>query len=232
MSRATVERAGPTPVVTSDAPVFLVGAGPAAAADLRLGQSVARELVAADGGARALIEAGVLPNAVIGDMDSLTDELRARIPTEVVYPITDQDSTDFEKCLTRIDAPLVLAAGFSGGRMDHLLAVFNAMVRHPQRRCVLVGPDDIGLLVPPVLEMAIPAGATVSLFPLAPVAVQSQGLHWPVAGLPFRPDGQVGTSNRAVGPVELTCDGPGMLLFLPRDLLGVLLEALAVAPRW
>lgn len=232
MNRATTDRAGPIPIVTSDAPVFLVGAGPVTATDLQLGRSAAGEVVAADGGACALIEAGITPCAVIGDMDSLTDAPRARIPAEAVHRIADQNSTDFEKCLTRIDAPLVLAAGFSGGRMDHLLAVFNALVRHPRRRCVLIGPEDIAVLVPPVLHVAVPEGATVSLFPLAPVSVQSRGLQWPVAGLPFRPDGQIGTSNRALGPLELTCDGPGMLLFLPRDLFGVLVDALAGAPRW
>lgn len=232
MSRATTERPGPTPVVISDAPVFLVGAGPVTAADLQLGTRAAGEVVAADGGAEALIEVGITPRAVIGDMDSLADALRARIPADAVHRIDDQDSTDFEKCLTRIEAPLVLAAGFSGGRMDHLMAVFNAMARHPGRRCVLIGPEDVAVLLPPVLHVKVPDGATVSLFPLAPVSVQSQGLHWPVAGLPFRPDGQIGTSNRALGPVELTCDVPGMLLFLPRDLFGVLLDALNDTPRW
>lgn len=232
MSPATADPDKPEPVVASDGPVLLVGAGPVAAQDLKYVHSLAPTAVAADGGASALLDAGFSPQAVIGDMDSLTDQVRARVPPEALHPLSDQDSTDFEKCLTRIKAPLVLAIGFSGGRMDHLLAALNAMVRHPRRRCMLVGPEDIAVLLPPTLELSLPEGAPVSLFPLAPVSAQSRGLQWPVAGLRFRPDDQIGTSNRATGLVDLRCNHPGMLLFLARDHLGQLLAALDSAPRW
>ena len=51
--------------------------------------------------------------------------------------------------------------------------------------------------------------------------MRSEGLRWPVAGLDFRPDGRIGTSNAALGgPVRIGFDAPRMLVVLPSDLLG------------
>lgn len=145
---------------------------------------------------------------VIGDFDSLDAASRAAIPPQRLYPVAEQDSTDFHKCLTRIAAPLVLAVGFSGGRMDHLLAVFNVLVRLPQRRCIVLGSDDLCVLVPPRLALDLDVGTPVSLFPMAPLSAASQGLQWPLDGLPLAPDGQSATSNRAIGALRLAPQAP------------------------
>ena len=141
--------------------------------------------------------------------------------------MAEQETTDFEKCLTRIDAPAVLAVGFAGHRMDHTLAVWNALVRHADRRCVVIGAGDIAFLAPERLRLDIPAGTRLSLFPLAPVTGQGSGLAWPIDGLDFAPDGRIGTSNRADGPVDLTFSAPRMLVLLPRRCLDAALAALS-----
>ncbi len=219
-------------IVAADSAVTLVGGGPVSVADLHEALRLAPQLVAADGGAAACLAAGAVPEAVIGDMDSLDLAARARLPAAALHPIPEQDSTDFEKCLTRIEAPLIIALGFGGGLLDHTLAVLNAMARHPARRCVLMNPRDAVCLVPPRLEVDLPAGTRVSLFPMAPAAGTSEGLHWPIDGIDFAPDGRSGTSNRATGPVELTTRAPGLLLILPRNAGDALLCALATAPGW
>lgn len=232
MSRTTVDPPGVVPVLSAQDPVLLVGAGPVVPEDLKAARGFCQRIVAADGGAVALHAAAIRPDAVIGDMDSLPRAVQAQLDHRTLHPVAEQDSTDFEKCLTRIDAPLVLAVGFSAGRMDHLLSVINAMVRHPKRRCILVGSADVGLQLPPSLHVPLDPGTTVSLFPLAEMTVTSRGLHWPTAKVQFRPDGQVGTSNRATGPVELATPAPGMLLFVPRNNLGLMVLALKAAPGW
>ncbi|MEM1361541.1 MAG: thiamine diphosphokinase [Pseudomonadota bacterium] len=224
--------AEPDPVLRTEEPVLLVGAGPIQGEDLSEITELVGPLIAADGGAAKLIDAGLMPDAVIGDMDSLLPEMLERLCASQLFPVAEQDSTDFEKCLTRIDAPLIFALGFTAGRMDHLLAVLNTMIRHPDRRCLLVGPEDVGLVLPPRLKLLLAPDTPVSLFPMRDVTVDDIGLTWPLTGLSFRPDGQIGTSNRATGPVTLVASGPGMLLFLPRKELAHLLEALHVAPKW
>ena len=219
------------PVLSSDLPVVLVGGGPVTAGDMAEARACAGAVVAADGGADRALALGVRPSAVIGDLDSLSAAARAALGC-AVHGVAEQDSTDFEKCLVRIAAPLVIAVGFAGGRLDHALAVFNALARHPARRCVVLAEREVIVLAPPRIALGLAAGTRVSLFPLAPVTGRSAGLYWPIDGIGFAPGGIIGTSNRAEGPVDLAFDGPGMLLMLPRRCLGALMAGLAAAPGW
>ncbi|MEM8554664.1 MAG: thiamine diphosphokinase [Pseudomonadota bacterium] len=219
-------------LVQSDEPVTLVGAGPVKLIELNTVLALAPVPVAADGGASHILAAGIMPDQVIGDFDSLDLSTHGAIPVDRLHHVAEQDSTDFHKCLSRIEAPVTLAVGFTGGRMDHLLAVFNVLVRLPERRCIVVGPEDVCVLAPPRLEIDLPKDTTVSLFPMAPVTAQSDGLNWPVDGLEFEPHGQIGTSNHCTGPLTLTVDAPKMLLLAPKAHLGRLMDALKRAPTW
>jgi thiamine pyrophosphokinase len=189
-------------------------------------------LVAADGGADRALAAGHMPVAVIGDFDSLSARARDLVPAARQHPIAEQDTTDFDKALRSVAAPFVLALGFSGARIDHGLAAFNTLLRHPQRPCIVLGATDAVFLCPPRLTLRLPPGDRLSLFPMGPVSGESEGLRWPIAGLRFSPDGQVGTSNEVSAPrVTLAFDAPRMLAILPRGRLDAVLSALLNAPQ-
>ncbi len=126
-------------IVRSDVPVTLLGAGRVEADDLALALSHAPVLVAADGGAAHALDRGLMPRAVIGDMDSMPDAVRQAIPADRLHKIEEQDSTDFDKALCSIAAPLVLGVGFLGDRLDHQLAAMSALVRQAAQRCILIG---------------------------------------------------------------------------------------------
>ncbi|MCV6586111.1 MAG: thiamine diphosphokinase [Marinibacterium sp.] len=221
-------------IVQSDTPACLVGGGPVLPGDIADAQALAPLMVAADGGARALLDAGVMPDAVIGDLDSLDPATRAAIPATRVHLIAEQNSTDFDKALRSIAAPVVIGLGFLGARIDHQLAALNTLHARADRACLLVGDTEIVLHLPPRLSLPTRSGDTVSLFPLAPVTGRSDGLHWPIDGITLAPGGMSGTSNRACGPVELVLDGPGCLGIVPRHLLAPLVRTLGQpdAARW
>lgn len=214
-------------IVQSQEPVTLLGASTDYHAGLDESLRLAPRLVAADGGAAAALARGLMPEAVIGDFDSLPDTLRARIPPDRLYHIAEQDSTDFDKALRRIAAPLVLAVGFTGQRLDHELAVYNALVRNAARRAIVIGEHDICFHLPGPVALRLAPGSRVSLFPLARLRCDSSGLRWPTGAIAFDPAGRVGTSNRATSDsVRLAPDGPGMLAILPRAALGAAVAAL------
>jgi thiamine pyrophosphokinase len=215
-------------------PVTLVGGADATPHDLQKALTLAPHCVAADGGAAQALAAGAQVAAVIGDFDSISAQAKAQIPADRHHVIAEQDSTDFEKALSRISAPVVIGVGFTGGRLDHQLAVCHGLLRLAGQPCVLLGGDEIMVLAPPALSLPTQEGDVVSLYPMLEVCGRSDGLRWPIAGLRFAPGRQIGTSNQATGPCRIEMDSPGMLLILPARLIQPVVAALSrpECARW
>lgn len=222
-------------IVSSSKPITLVGGGVASVADLKEACALAPTCVAVDGGLALAMAAGTQVSALIGDFDSVLPADLDNIPENNRFYIAEQDSTDFGKALRNIHAPVVLAVGFMGGRIDHQLAAFHVLTAHPDRPCILVGDTEIVCLCPPEMALSAKIGQIVSLFPMRPVSGTSAGLRWPIDGLAFDPIRKIGTSNIADGEIHLTMERPDMLVILPRSLLEPLMRMLELAPhaaRW
>lgn len=211
--------------IRSDLGVTLIGGGAVTADDLAAGLALAPRLVAADGGADAALALGAIPEAVIGDMDLLSDAGRQALGDARIHRIAEQNSTDFAKALRNIDAPFVIAVGFAGKRLDHTLAALNSMARHQGSPVAMLAHEDLVFRLPPSLDLPLAPGTRVSLFPLGPARGRSTGLEWPIDGIEFAPDARTGTSNRATGPVSLQIEGV-MLALLPREVTATVLQAL------
>ncbi len=216
-------------IVQSEAGVTLAGGGRFGAGLLARARALAPRLVAADGGADRLLALGAEPEAVIGDFDSVSAAARARLAGRL-HVIGEQVTTDFDKALRSIAAPFVLGLGFAGQRLDHGLAVLNALAAHPDRRCLLLSGSDVTFLAPEILALDLAVGSRLSLFPMAAVEGESQGLRWPLQGLRFAPDGMIGTSNEVSGPVRLRFSARKMLVILPLAALPAALAGLGVPP--
>lgn len=208
--------------------VTLLGGGELSAASVSDCLTRAPNLVVCDGAAKAALALGLSPVRVVGDMDSLDEATRARLDPETILAIDEQETTDFDKALRTTEAPLILGVGFMGGRLDHELACYNALVRHADRRCILVGEHDICFHAPGPVRLALAPGTRVSLFPMAPVTVTATGLAWPLDALALAPWGRVGTSNAAAAAeIEILPGAPGLLVILPRAALDPAIAALA-----
>ena len=213
--------------------VTLLGAGDATIAQIRAAMNLAPILVAADGGANTALKHGLMPDVVIGDHDSLKDDVARCIPASRLHLISEQGTTDFDKALRSVDAPLCIGVGFTGARLDHTLAALNVLVKYPDRRCILVGQHETIALLPPRVELSLHPATRVSLFPMGNTVVSSTGLKWPTDGVSFAPNGKIGTSNEALGgPISLLTSDPVMLLALPASELDSLLDALELSPPW
>jgi len=213
-------------IVQETAPVTLIGGGEVAASDLETALALAPVLVAADGGADIALRLGHRPGAVIGDFDSVSAATRAALSKSIQHLVAEQESTDFEKALRAVEAPLVLAVGFLGARIDHQLAALHVLVQPQLAPCILIGAHEVVVHVTRPLALDLAPGDVVSLFPLAPVTGRSTGLDWPIDGLQLSPMSRIGTSNRATGPIRIEADGPGLLAILPRACLGALIPAM------
>lgn len=206
-------------MLTFEQGVTLVGGGPAPIASILDAQSFAPVLVAADGGANRLLDAELIPLAILGDLDSLDDPAawRSRIGDKLIK-VEDQNSTDFEKCLMWIRAPFFVCVGFLGGRQDHTLAALHALIADP-RPIVLIGDDDAAFAPQGETRLSLPVGERISFFPLREVtARRGAGLAFPIDGLTMEAGAQIGTSNEASAPEQFFAfDRPGAIVLLNSD---------------
>ncbi len=151
-----------------------------------------RTLICADGGTRHALALGLTPHIIIGDLDSLPDDLQTELSARgtrfIIHP-RDKDATDLELALEyaiREGAEDILLLGLLGGRLDQTLAnVFLLALPqwNPARLWLMDGPDTAYLLRDQdTLHLRGTPGDTVSLIPLTPTVhgVTTRGLRWPL----------------------------------------------------
>ena len=212
-------------IVSTSRPVCFVGGASATSFEINDIYQHVTGFVAVDSGADALLKASIAPIAVIGDLDSLSQTARDTF-VDLLCQIEEQSTTDFEKALTRVAAPAIIALGFTGGRMDHILSVLSVMMRYSDKPVILTDCDDVSFLAPigqSVLEL--PEGTRVSLMPVAPATVSLDGVVWPFTQTLMTMTGFTSPSNAATGgDVTIQTDAP-ILVTLPRAHLPIALKA-------
>jgi thiamine pyrophosphokinase len=215
-------------MVVFDRPMAIVGGGavdPALLVELAA-RGIA--LVGADGGADAIGDAGLLPAAIIGDLDSLADRSEWEARSRVIH-IAEQLTTDFQKSLYSTRAPVTLALGMTGKRLDHTLAALSAVLEYaPTRKLLLVDEVDVALAVVGPIAFDAAARERVSIHPLLPISFShSTGLFYPMDGLTLEPGGLIGTSNEGTGGrIEIVPeDETPWLLILGKERLWDMIEA-------
>jgi len=191
------------------AAIFLNGS-PDSSDLLRRVAELADLIVAADGGARYALEAGVVPDLVVGDMDSLGEDL-AR---EVVKLGGSLERHPVRK--DKMDGQLaVLAARERGATAADLLCAvggtLGALFAVPQ---ILLAAERIGLRSTVVADrgriFVIEAGSrtvrgdpqdSVSIFPLAGPAtgVTLESMEYPLENASLEPGDTLGFHNEFIG---------------------------------
>lgn len=213
-----------------DQPVVLIGGASFDESVLQSFVVAGWPIVAADGGANSLLGTEITPTAIVGDLDSLQQPEYWRRYTRVIE-VVEQDTTDFEKCLYSVEAPLVVALGFTGQRFDHTLVTLHLMQKYvDHQRLLLITERDVCFACRGDLQLTLPVGGRFSIYPLTPSTfVASAGLAYPLDGLCLKQGSLIGTSNQvsaAEVQVEATADGVYVVI-VSVSLLSTLLQQLA-----
>ena len=211
-----------------DQPVILVGGGEVD--ESLLWQFSHLPIIAADGGANFLRQMSLLPVAVIGDLDSIKNKDHWH-KTSRVIELAEQDTTDFEKCLYTIDAPVFIATGFTGSRFDHTLAALHVMQKYHQKKpVILVSGDDVLCVSSGNIKLQLPVGTRVSVYPLNRVSFKlSDGLQYPLDNITMQVGEMIGTSNVSDKPlVNIVSESGGgcFALILPLSQLAAMAQML------
>lgn len=183
-------------------------------------------LLAADGGARLAWQLGVRPQVVIGDLDSLDDDLRNHLTATgtqfLVYP-REKDETDLELALQYAlgrGAISIVIIGALGGRLDQTLANLS-LLTDPRLADLDVRLDDgveEAFFVRKRGEVHGRPGEIVSLLPWgAPVTgIRTQGLRWSLQGETLYPERTRGVSNELLAEMAYLEVKSGLLLVVHR----------------
>lgn len=185
-------------------------------------------LIAADGGTQHCQELGLRPDVVIGDMDSISSDLRESLDKQgtrfIVHP-RDKDETDLELALKyAIDqgSRQILLLGFLGGRLDQTLANMLLLTRpdwHGARLSAADGPDFAILLRSgESFSAEAQPGDTLSLIALTPEVsgVTTRGLKWSLEKATLKFGSTLGVSNEANGDTIHVSIDDGQLLVVHR----------------
>ena len=181
----------------SSAVILCNGAFPTAEYPLFLLRS-ADVLVCCDGAFGRYLAEGFsrLPDAVVGDMDSVEPELREKYPS-LFFPESEQDYNDMTKAMRfvlghypSVDSICILGA--TGLREDHtvgnlgLLMEYNRMFDLSGVRVEMVSDYGTAFSVCDSCELHVGAGRRFSLFSADnSLRICSEGLHWPTDNVVF-----------------------------------------------
>jgi thiamine pyrophosphokinase len=185
-------------------------------------------VIAADGGANLCSKLGILPDILIGDMDSvqpeLINELQSKGTQLIKYP-RDKDQIDLELALNfalEQGAKEVILFGLLGGRLDLSLANLMLLTKDdwesmslvvsdgPDTAYVMRGNDNIALQGNP--------GDIVSLVPITNkvIGVSTRGLRWPLQNTELELGTTLSISNELLERSAEIKIGKGKLLLVHR----------------
>ncbi len=177
----------------------------------------ASRIVCCDGAVDKLAAAGLAPNWVVGDLDSLSEAARTRCRDKLVC-LREQETNDLTKafrfCLSHGWNDLVIL-GATGLREDHTLGNLSLLVDFALEATVLL-LTDTGWFTPLTVSGRLPAcaGQQVSVFSFDPVtAVHAEGLKYPLDGLRLARWWQAALNEACGESVSLVFKGGPLLVF-------------------
>ncbi|MDD5363001.1 MAG: thiamine diphosphokinase [Ignavibacteria bacterium] len=144
-------------------------------------------IICADGGANAVLKYGIIPDIILGDLDSInkkTSDFYSKKNVEI-RKIKEQDTTDFEKSLMYIiehGLNNVIILGALSSRPDHTMNNFSVLKRYRKVLDMKLYNETFEIyFINHKTEFAYKKNCTVSLMamPLAS-GIKTKGLKYPL----------------------------------------------------
>jgi thiamine pyrophosphokinase len=181
-------------------------------------------VVAADGGARYALAAGIVPDLIVGDMDSLGKPLQRELEARGVelerHP-TRKDKMDGHLAVFAAAERGATAAEFvcaTGGKLGAVFAVPHILLAAERRGLTSNVVADWGGMFVVEAGFRIVKGApgdSVSVFPLAGPAtgVTEEGMDYPLTNATLEPGDTLGFHNELVGAeAKVSVEGGTLLV--------------------
>lgn len=160
-------------------------------------------IIACDGATGALHEAGIIPDAIVGDLDSIPAPFR-QLYADRIHIVEDQEINDLTKAVRyahSIGQQEVLILGATGLREDHTLGNISLLMDYTSMFRKVEMLSDYGQFTPLLQTATLQSrpGQQVSIFSMySEGKISTSGLKWPICNRKLTSWWQ-GSLNEATG---------------------------------
>ena len=181
-----------------------------------------KKLICADGGANSAYEMGLVPDAIIGDLDSISSAALNEFKSiSKVIRLKRQNDTDVEKCLkyaVKNNYDEALLTGVTGNRLDHTFCNLGIVLKFFNKiKISLIAEDSFLKPYSGTVKLKTKPEEIVSVYGIdSKTKITSRGLKYPLKNVSLPFGKKESTSNVASGKaVELKITGG--IIFVIRD---------------
>ena len=141
-------------------------------------------VVCCDGGANEYIAQGNLPDVIIGDGDSLSEENRLKY-SSILHHNPDQETNDQTKAVQFLLAKgitQIAIVGATGKREDHTIGNISLLMEYMRMGAETRSYTDYGVFIPckDTCTFDCREGQQVSIFNFTAKGLKSRGLAYPI----------------------------------------------------
>ena len=182
-------------------------------------------LIAADGGTRHILELGLVPDFIVGDLDSSPLDIHAPIfkDSQIILFPRDKDETDLELAIDHaltLDSGQIVIVAALGLRLDQTLGNI-ALLAHERLSARDIRIDDgveEAFYCRGQARVEGAVGEIVSLLPWRQevTGIVTKGLKWPLQDETLYPDKTRGISNELLADEATIQIKTGLLLVVHR----------------
>ena len=193
----------------------------------------AKYIICCDGAAEKLLNAGLKPNAIVGDMDSLPEALQ-REYASIIHKDSEQEHNDLTKAIRfaiEQNYASISIVGATGYQEDHtigniaLLSYYRTLIdATPISDNTSINSDipiflytDTGRFFPITKGISIntPIGSNVSIFSLdTDITIKSKGLRYPLDKVLFDSWWKATLNQTTADPFELIFERGRVILYI------------------
>ena len=166
-----------------DAVIVAGGEFPIARQPLEILNS-AQYVVCCDGAANRYIATGRVPDAIVGDGDSISAVNREKY-AHLLHIITEQESNDQTKAVRYLmerGKHSIAIVGATGRREDHTIGNISLLVEYARKGCNVCSFTDHGVFIPcnDTTTHRCRKGGQVSIFCITARNLSAEGLLYPI----------------------------------------------------
>jgi len=150
------------------------------------------KIICADGGANSAIKLGIIPDYIIGDLDSIKDETASFKSKSKIIKIERQNDTDVEKCLKfaiQKGIKEAVLVGVTGDRLDHTFCNLGIILKYYDKISLrIIAEKSLLSAHSGNIEIPVKPGETLSLYGFnEKTRITSTGLKYQLknTALPF-----------------------------------------------